>query len=260
MKKSPIIALLTDFGYSDGYVGSMKGVIHDIAPQARIVDITHNIPPQHFESAAYILWSSYRFFPRGTIFISVVDPGVGSKRKILGVKTKDYIFLSPDNGLLKYIFATEKKTDVISLVNKKYFLSHISSTFHGRDILAPVAAHLANRISLSTLGKKTIPVTTAEQFVYVNQRGEYSGKIIHIDHFGNIVTNFQMHSYSSMKLTLYVRKHIIQKYYSTYSESTGSSPFLIVGSSGLIEISIFNGNAASLLKLKPSQSLRLKRE
>jgi S-adenosylmethionine hydrolase len=257
MKKNPIIALLTDFGYVDGYVGSMKAVILKILPHANIIDISHQIPPQNIDAAAYVLWSSYKYFPKGTIFISVVDPGVGTERKILGLKTKNYFFLAPDNGLLKYILSSEQSSTVISVTNKKYFLPQLSSIFHGRDIFAPVAAHLAQGLPFSALGKKTIPATRAEDFVEVRKKGKYRGKVIHIDRFGNIITNFKQEVRHPAKLTLTIGNKVLKHWYSTYHEAKSNIPFVIKGSSGLLEISIKNGNASSLLMPTQSQSMRL---
>lgn len=260
MTKNSIIALLTDFGYEDAYVASMKGVILNIAPHATIIDITHNISPQNIDSAAYILWSSYKYFPKGTIFVCVVDPGVGSHRKILGVKTNKYVFLAPDNGLMKYVLASEKMLSVVSVENTRYFLPSISSTFHGRDIFAPVAAHLVCGVTFSSLGKGITPLTQAEHFLEVKRRGSYSGKVIHVDRFGNIITNFKLDARKFRKLTLSIKKTVLHQFHTTYVEAKSNSPFLIVGSSGLLEVSVKNGSASSLLKPTPLQPVHLKLE
>ena len=152
MKPNGIITLSTDFGIKDNFVGIMKGVIYGINPQARIVDITHHIPPQNVNTASFILNSSYRYFPNGTINIVVVDPGVGSERRILAVATDNYFFIAPDNQILKYIFNKNETLTVVEVLNKTYFNKHISRTFHGRDIFAPVAAHLSNSVPIEALG------------------------------------------------------------------------------------------------------------
>ncbi len=149
-----VITLLTDFGYRDGFVGSMKGVILGINPGAQIVDISHEVQPQNIDEAGFILFSTYNHFPEGTIHVAVVDPGVGSPRKIIAVKTRNYIFLSPDNGLLKYIFFREKNCRVFEVTNRIFFLNRVSSTFHGRDIFAPVSAHLSLGTNINEIGKK----------------------------------------------------------------------------------------------------------
>ena len=148
MKPNGIITLLTDFGERDGFIGTMKGVILSINPKATIVDISHEIPAQDIEAGAFVLNNSYRYFPPGTIHVAVVDPGVGSNRKILAVQSDDYFFIAPDNQVLKYIFHASETLTVIEVLNKEFFLNKISQTFHGRDIFAPVAAHLSTDVGI----------------------------------------------------------------------------------------------------------------
>ena len=149
-----VITLLTDFGNQDAYVGIMKGVIAGINPFANIIDICHNIPPQDIFKAAYLLYTSYKYFPRKTIHVAVVDPGVGSRRDIVCVETKDYFFLVPDNGLLSFILQQERPKSIFRVTNSKYLLPSPSSTFHGRDVFAPVAAHLSLGVKPRQLGIK----------------------------------------------------------------------------------------------------------
>ena len=143
VRQPRVITLLTDFGNQDAYVGIMKGVIAGINPFANIVDICHSISPQDIFSGAYLLYTSYKYFPRKTIHVVVVDPGVGSRRNIICVETKNYFFLAPDNGILSFIVQEERLKSIIRVTNSKYFLPSLSSTFHGRDVFAPVAAHLS---------------------------------------------------------------------------------------------------------------------
>jgi S-adenosylmethionine hydrolase len=152
LQSQPVIALLTDFGQGDGDVGVMKGVIASIAPGAQIIDITHEIAPQNIPSGAWILSTAYRFFPQGTIFVCVVDPGVGSSRNAIAVHTGDKFFVGPDNGLFSYVLAQQTFNNAVVLSNPAYHLPQVSSTFHGRDIFAPAGAHLANGVALSELG------------------------------------------------------------------------------------------------------------
>lgn len=261
MKNKSIIALLTDFGLCDGYVASMKGVIHSILPDAKIVDITNEISPQNVSEAAFILWSVYKYFPPNTIFISVVDPGVGSNRDIICVKTKNHTFLAPDNGLLKYIIASERVKEVVSVTNKEYFCSEVSSTFHGRDIFAPVAAHLIRGIPLRTLGEKIEPVTKPEAFINLENQAptNITGKVIHIDRFGNIITNVLVTHLESFKSITDVRinKQTVKFFRNTYSEEKSNKPFVLTGSRNLLEISVRAKSAAKLIKAKVGMPVKI---
>src|SRR3990172_5235382 len=171
-----VITLLTDFGNQDAYVGIMKGVIAGINPFANIIDICHSIPPQDIFSGAYLLYTSYKYFPRKTIHVAVVDPGVGSRTDIVCVETKDYFFLVPDNGLLSFILQEERPKSIFRVTNNKYFLPSPSNTFHGRDVFAPVAAHLSLGVKPQKMGIK------------INQ---LEHKIIYIEKFRNLITNIK---------------------------------------------------------------------
>jgi S-adenosylmethionine hydrolase len=238
----------------------MKGVIISVSPSSRIVDISHAIKPQDVDNAAFIVWSTYKFFPDGTIFVCVVDPGVGSQRNILCVETKNYIFLAPDNGLLKFVLNSESIKNTVAVANRKYFRDEVATTFHGRDIFAPVAAQLANGLPVRKLGAKIKPAVSVEQFVKValNSKKAYSGKIIHVDHFGNVVTNFQFAKTFSPKLQLHFNKHRINLFCPTYVAAPDQKPFAIVGSMGLLEISIKNENAARFLRASVNQRITLR--
>lgn len=186
----PVIALLTDFGLSDGYVGVMKGVILSICPTAQIIDISHHIAPQDIRQGAYVLLTAYRYMPPGTIFVVVVDPGVGTARKPIAVQTNQGIFIGPDNGIFTYVFSQIDVREVVSLQNRQYHLAGLSSTFHGRDIFSPVAAHLANGVLLDQIGpalnksleKLPPPILQIE-------KDHVRGEVLYIDHFGNVVTS-----------------------------------------------------------------------
>src|SRR2546428_3499286 len=155
----PVLALMTDFGLGDGDVGVMKGVIVGIIPQVHIIDITHDVAPQNVPSGAWILASAYRYFPKGTVFICVVDPGVGSSRGAIAIHAGEWLFVGPDNGLFSYIFAEQPLYQAVALSNTVYHLPQVSSTFHGRDIFAPAGAHLARGIALQELGQQLEPAT-----------------------------------------------------------------------------------------------------
>src|SRR6266699_6658154 len=187
----PIIALMTDFGLADGDVGVMKGVIAGICPDVHIIDITHDVDPQNIASGAWILASAYRFFPKNTVFVCVVDPGVGSSRRAIAVHAGDWFFVGPDNGLFRYILQEQPVHAVHLLSNPAYHLSYVSSTFHGRDIFAPVGAHLAQGISISEMGTMLDPSTLQRINIEPPARHgkNIDARIIHIDNFGNLITN-----------------------------------------------------------------------
>jgi S-adenosyl-L-methionine hydrolase (adenosine-forming) len=259
MKKPPVIALLTDFGTSDAYVGAMKGIILSLAPNTQIVDISHEILPQDITQAAFLLWSVYRYFPRKTIFVCVVDPSVGSERKIICVEAKDYYFLAPDNGSLKFVLASIKPECIVELENTRYFLPEVSTTFHGRDVFAPVAAHIANGLQIRRLGKKINPRLVNEEFVEIRQntRGRFDGKIIHIDRFGNLITNILFKKSTRRSLVAQIGGKYINTVSQTYTDAKSNLPFMIVGSSSLLEISVRNGNAQKVLHAKVNQRIHL---
>ncbi len=190
MRRSRIITLLTDFGNQDAYVGIMKGVIAGINPRANVIDICHNIPPQDVFTGAYLLSTAYIYFPKGTIHVAVVDPGVGSRRDIVCVETREYFFLVPDNGLLSFVVREERPKNIIRVTNDRYFLPAPGNTFHGRDVFAPVAAHLSMGIKPQQLGTRINRIEQLDiPWPEGTKTGQLEGRIIHIDRFGNLVTN-----------------------------------------------------------------------
>ena len=187
---NPII-LLTDFGSKDLYAGVMRGVIYTRNPQARVLDLTHGIAPFNIIEAAHVLEAAYPYFSKGSLFVCVVDPGVGTRRKILCMRTPRYFFLAPDNGLLELVRRCEPKSEIRSVENKSFFVKDISATFHGRDILAPVAAALAQKDIFTSLGpvlKSIAPLAVSQPR---KQQGRLEGEIIYFDHYGNAVTNLR---------------------------------------------------------------------
>ena len=185
----PIITLLTDFGASDVFVGSMKGVILGINPLAHIVDLTHDIPAHNVRAAAYLLHSAARYFPPGTIHVAVVDPGVGSERRPLLVFTMEQYFIAPDNGLLTRILAAGIDVEIRELTNKQYFLGPIGSTFHGRDAFAPAAAWLSRGEPIETFGPEVKNIIRFEIARPRQENDSLLGEVQHIDGFGNLITN-----------------------------------------------------------------------
>lgn len=245
--KNSIITLLTDFGYNDPFVGQMKGVILKINKNVTIVDITHGIQPQAVEDAAFVLWQSFKYFPKGTIHLSIVDPGVGSKRKALIVKSQGHYFIAPDNGILSYVI--KKPFKCISIENPKYFLQKESSTFHGRDIFAPVAAWLSKGVPISEFGKPLKELTLLEDLNPVISNNKIIGKIVYIDIFGNAITNIKP---EGRKIKEIIVGETIFPIVSFYSQSP-DKPAAVINSDGFIEIFIYKGNAAKTLGLQKKQ-------
>lgn len=253
-----IIALLTDFGTKDYFVGAMKGAILSISENAQIVDITHEIPPQNIESAAFTLRACYKDFPAKTIFVAVVDPGVGSNRKAILVETKTHFFIAPDNGLLSFVFneggstrgskgADNLNFRVFELTNEKYFAEKISRTFHGRDIFAPVAAHLANGVEPSEFGRKIENFVCFETTAPQRISGEIiEAEIIYIDRFGNLITNLRAEDLPD-GFSLEINGETIDKLRNFYAEAEADELFMIWGSAGFLEIAAMQNSASKLL-------------
>ncbi len=239
----PLIALLTDFGTRDGYVAAMKAVIKTICPQASIIDISHDIAPQQVAEARFVLWSTYRYFPVGTVFVCVVDPGVGTERKIFAVKTGQQIFLVPDNGLLDMVLAETEIEAAYTVANPHLFLPQISSTFHGRDIFSPVAAHLLNETPLAEIGPAVSLKQPAPFIRPILRKGSHEGTVIYIDRFGNLVTSFRMNIMPEAAIVIGEAQLPLKK---TYADVKVGEALALTGSHGLIEIAVRNGNAQKM--------------
>jgi len=249
VRRSCIITLLTDFGSHDAYVGIMKGVIAGINPSANVIDICHSIPPQDIFSGAYLLYTSYRYFPKKTIHVAVVDPGVGSTRDIICVETCDCFFLVPDNGLLSLIIQNERPKDIFRVTNNKYFLSSLSNTFHGRDIFAPIAAHLSKGIKPNQLGTRINQLKQTD-FPKPNHKktGMLEGQIIYIDRFGNLITNIIRPHIKALKINEeYMKTKVGKKKMTglsnTYTDVGIGEPLVLFGSAGFLEVSVNQGSA-----------------
>ena len=242
-----IIALLTDFGTKDYFVGALKGVITSINPSVNIIDITHEIEPQNIASAGFTLRACYKNFPKQTIFVAVVDPDVGSNRKAITVETDDYYFVAPDNGLLSFIFNGREEFKVFELTEEKFFARNISSTFHGRDVFAPVAAHLANGIQPDKFGRQTTNyICFNERAPNVESNETIIGEIIHIDRFGNLITNLTPESLPS-DFVAEVNNTRINKMRNYFAEAQKGELFMIFGSADFLEIVAFKDSAADLI-------------
>ena len=242
-----MITLTTDFGLSDHYVGVMKGVILGIAPTARIVDLSHEVNPYEIVEAAYLIAQAYLYFPKKTVHVIVVDPGVGTARRPILAEAAGQYFVAPDNGVLGLIYAREKhKVRVLS--NDRYFLKPVSRTFHGRDIFAPVAAHLAKGVPPARVGKIVEdylrPASTAPERT---GKHVWTGVVLKVDHFGNVITNFRQSDFSGSRFELVLGPHVVSKMALNYAECRPGELFTIEGSSGYLEISIGQGSAARIL-------------
>lgn len=251
MIPSGIITITTDFGETDPYVASMKGVILSINPDARIVDVTHQIPASSIQEGALIIKEVYPYFPSGTVHLGVIDPGVGSKRRPIAILADNHFFVGPDNGLFWPAIEKRKNLRVVHLINKNYWMNKISSTFHGRDIFAPVSAYLSRGVNLSLLGKKIDDPATLESRLPLKKNGDLVGEVIRVDNFGNLITNItkeQLSPYLSCKgFTIKIGNLILKKISNTYNDVPEGRPLALVGSSDLLEISINMGKAANSL-------------
>lgn len=248
------IALLTDFGARDYFVASMKGVILSIDPAAVIVDITHDIPPQDISEAAFTLRACYRDFPAGTIFVAVVDPGVGSDRRPILAEAGGYYFIAPDNGLLSFIL--DDGARVFEISNPEFSAANMGSTFHGRDIFAPAAAHLSRGAAPAQFGPGiTDFVCVCEAKPAVSEQG-IEGEVIHIDRFGNIVTNFTRGDLPT-KFIVEIGNTIVETHRQFYAEAEKTAVFSIWGSAGFLEISIREGSAEKVLGARRSDKIKV---
>ena len=254
-----VITLMTDFGTSDHYVGVMKGVILNINPQVEIVDITHTIPPQDVSGAAFLIDSAYRYFPTGTIHVIVVDPGVGSERRAIVCQTETAYFVCPDNGILTHILHNEKHVHAVAVENSAYFLPQVSNTFHGRDIFAPVAAHLSCGVPIDKLGSPVAPPAQLPLPTPQVTDKAIIGQVIWIDSFGNLVTNISHEILESLEgesgVIIHAGSAKINHLNQSYTESAVGEPLAIIGSFNRLEISINQGNAAQVLGLKRGDAI-----
>jgi S-adenosylmethionine hydrolase len=258
-----IITLLTDFGTEDYFAGAMKGVILSRCPGAVLVDLTHAIPPQDVLAGAFTLGAVYPDFPAGSIHLAVVDPGVGSDRRPVLVEVADYLFVGPDNGVFSIVLDHAPAAIVRHLTNTDFFLPDRSSTFHGRDIFAPVAAALGRGVQPAEFGPIIQdPVRTGFTKCEFLADGSVMGRVIHIDHFGNCVTNFAwkqvQHLLAPRPFRLRVSKCEIQTLMRSYSEAAAQpGPFVIVGSAGFLEISLPSSSAARELQIAVGEPVQL---
>jgi S-adenosyl-L-methionine hydrolase (adenosine-forming) len=265
MAEKAIITLLTDFGTADYFVAAMKGVILTAHPGATLVDISHEIPPHDVATAAFTLLACYGEFPAGTIHLAVVDPGVGSARRPIAISAGGYTFVGPDNGLFSHILDREPDARVFHLSNRSHFRSAVSTTFHGRDIFAPVAAAVADGLAISALGEEVTDPVRLELPARCDPatEGVLNAVILHVDRFGNCVTNLTrdaLPANAAGALLIEVRGHTVTRLHSCYADA-GSTPdevFAIWGSAGFLELSTFCDSAARRLGATRGDSVQVR--
>jgi hypothetical protein len=252
-----IITLTTDFGLQDEYVGVLKGVVAGLAPQARLIDLCHTIRAQDIRQGAFILQAAAPYFPKGTIHLAIVDPGVGTNRRILALRAMGQIFLGPDNGILTPFLDPLLLEEAIAIDCPHLYLAPRSATFHGRDILAPVAAALANGARLSSLGTpvpKENPTKLAPPTLQIDRiHGKIAGSVIHIDHFGNLTTNIHQRDLAGLtdapaSLQIFHKKqHVTTGLATAYAATPDGQLLAIIGSRGYLELAAAGGNGARML-------------
>lgn len=248
--REPILTITTDFGNRDQYVSAMKAVILTIAPNVRIIDISHEIPAQDVMAAAWILKNSAFLYPENTIHLVVVDPGVGTSRKPVAVKIKNQIFVGPDNGLLSLV-ADQNEYEAYELNKSEYWFSTSSNTFHGRDIFAPVAAHLCKGIPINEIGNSIKKLVTYRWALPIVDDEGIQGWVVHIDHYGNLITNIskELFEKSSIKDTvkIFIGNTIIHDISETFGSVPEGEATAVFGSTGMMEIIVNKGNAERML-------------
>jgi S-adenosylmethionine hydrolase len=258
------ITLLTDFGTGDYFVGAMKGVILSVNPEARIFDISHEIPPQDVRAGAFTLAGAYQTFPAATVHVAVVDPGVGSDRRAILVSAGGHLFVGPDNGLFTHVYEREPDLRVFHLTNSSYFRRSVSPTFHGRDVFAPVAAALSKGVRAEELGSEITDYVRMPHLSPLLQAGKITeASIIHIDRFGNCVTNLTSEHLTEKMFaagaSLEINGHKVTAFRHYYGEAVRAPGglFATLGSAGYIEIAAERESAASLLGAERGQPVRV---
>ncbi len=251
----PVVALLTDFGVRDHYAGTMKGVILSICPDAVLVDISHDVPPHDLLSAALELAASYKYFPQGTIFLVVVDPGVGSSRRPIAAEAGDYRFVAPDNGVLSAVFKELPPRRVVELSERRFARPTVSRTFEGRDRFAPAAGWLAKGTELKALGRALSDFLRLAIPDPVATEAEVRGEVLRVDRFGNLITNIDRRSFERLgrpgevKLEIRAGDHLVGRMVSTYAEITPDEVCSLFGSTEHLEIAANAASAAETLRL-----------
>jgi len=260
-KPTGIITITTDFGQADPYVAIMKGVILTINPHVKLVDITHEIPAGSIQAGATIIKEAYKWFPKGTIHLCIIDPGVGGDRRSLLILADNYFFVGPDNGLFWPINELQPDIKIINLTERKYWLTDVSSTFHGRDIFAPVSAHLSLGIRPSLFGETASNLTTLSYPAPHEKKGRLIGHVIRVDNFGNLITNIteeRLRAFvESEGFMIRVGKIILKKISLSYNDVSRGNFLALIGSSNFLEIAINMGRASSILNEENSYDTKV---
>ncbi len=254
----PVISLLTDFGLRDGYVGVMKGVIWKICPDAQLADITHFIPPQDVRQGAIALQRTYKYFPKGTVHIAVVDPGVGTGRKPMAAQMDGHVFVGPDNGLFSFVIQDAEfkgaSCRFITLDKPEYWLPVVSRVFHGRDIFAPAGAHLATGIPLEQLGSPLLQPVRLETPKPVLHKDSLMGEVITIDNFGNLATNITSNELQGKTIkSVKISGEVINGLVNTFGERPDGKLVAMIGTENDLIISVVRGSAAERLGCKAGE-------
>jgi hypothetical protein len=269
---SPIITLTTDFGTEDAYVPAMKGTMLSIAPSARLVDVTHEIAPQDVMESAFVLRTAQPYFPTGTVHLVVVDPGVGTERRAVALRHDDHWYVGPDNGLFPLVLDGASPEAVVELDEPSAWRTPSpSNTFHGRDIFAPAAAHLAAGRALDEVGS---PVDTLESLRWARpivEPNSVRGRVVHVDHFGNCITNIRRSTLAEAlglddetapvdafpPVEGYVGNTVLDVFFETYGAVSEGDPLLLFGSTDVLEVAVNGGNAAELLDIRKGDSVEV---
>jgi hypothetical protein len=256
-----VITLTTDFGLTDAFVGTMKGVILARAPRASIVDLTHGVAPGDIRAGAFALLTGCRYFSKDTVHVAVVDPGVGSARRAIAVRTRDYWFAGPDNGVLSWALARETVRSIRRIANARLWLQPVSRTFHGRDVFAPVAAHLARGGSLRSVGPEVANYVRLPWPVLREAAGQVTGEVLVVDRFGNAITNIPEAGLPAGMPAgvVWAGRRRLCRVEACYAAVPPGQAVAVFGSSGFLEIAVHGGSAAARFGLRPGSRVTLRR-
>lgn len=252
-----MITLTTDFGLRDPYVAEMKGVIYSINPKANIVDVSHQVDKYSVRMAAFVLGSAAPYFPKGSVHVAVVDPGVGTARRAIVIQTKQAFFVGPDNGVLMLAASAQEIEHIYELANPNYMLSNVSSTFHGRDIFAPAAAYLDKGVKPQEFGAEITDPVTPKFANIEHKNGSLFGEVLHVDGFGNVIANIGQAEVSDAKSVKVNLHHVLLqlKCSKTYGEVKPQEPLALIGSHGFLELALNQGSFSEKYRVNPGDRI-----
>jgi S-adenosyl-L-methionine hydrolase (adenosine-forming) len=257
-----VVTLLTDFGEKDGYPGIMQGVIYSIAPECRVVDLSHTVHPQGIFEGSLALLRALPYFPPGSVHVGVVDPGVGTERRPIAARLGEQFFVGPDNGLVTSILEhTERSGGQVAFVHldrPEFWLPSVSKSFHGRDIFAPVGAHLANGVPLKDIGSHIEQVNRLYIPLPTPLDKGWSGEVIHVDHFGNVATNIRSnHLLAFSAFHIKLKDHTIDRFFNSYGDAEEGELIAIIDSSGYLSLAVVNGSAADMMDTQSGDTIEV---